>query len=192
MIDSGSSNIYLTINAPKQRVDRNAPTVCVGMADWTTQLSSASCELAFPHLPEGFPKSGHVMPGFTEILIGIGAMCDTGYTVTFSVSVFTTYNQHGTPIIHGWRYQNRFWLWRMLLLPEKATVPLPTSIPLSMHTYLQAFSAYDLTSVEALIRYFHAAAVFPVRDTWIKAIQAGKFRSWPGLTLKNTTKYWPM
>ena len=71
-------------------------------------------------------------------------------------------------------------------------VPLPTSSLPPMHTYLQAFSAYDLTSVEALIRYFHAAAVFPVRDTWMKTIQAGNFRSWPGLTLKNTTKYCPM
>ena len=80
----------------------------------------------------------------------------------------------------------------MLLPPEKATVPLPTSSPPLMHTYLQAFSAYDLTSVEALIRYFHAAAGFPVQDTGIKAIQAGNFRSWPGHTLQNATKYCPM
>jgi hypothetical protein len=56
---------------------------------------------------------------------------------------------------------------------------------------LAAFSAYDLPSVNALVRYFHAAAGFPVRDTWLKAIKAGNFKSWPGLTLQNASKYCP-
>ena len=113
VIDLGASNIYLTMNVPKQRVDRNAPTLRVGTADGTLQVSSASCDLALPHLLADFPKSGHVMPGFTENLVGIGVMCDAGYTVTFSASVVTIYNQHETPLIHGWRNQNGPQLWRM-------------------------------------------------------------------------------
>ena len=58
-------------------------------------------------------------------------------------------------------------------------------------TTLQAFSAYDIPSVEALIRYFHAAEGFPVRDTWLKAIKAGNFASWPGLTYQNLAKSFP-
>ena len=131
------------------------------------------------------------MPGFTENLVWIGVRCDTGYTVTFSASVVTIYNQHGTLVIHGWRDQNGPWILRLSLLPDKTVVPLPTSSPPTMHTSLQSFSAYDLPSVEALVRYFHAAAGFPVRDTYIKAIQAGKSKSWPGLTLQNATKYFP-
>ena len=101
MIDSGASNIYQTINAPKQRVDSNAPTVRVGTTDVIPQVPFASCDLALPHLPAKFPKSGHIMPGFTENLVGIGAICDAGYTVTFSASVVTIYNQHGALVIHG-------------------------------------------------------------------------------------------
>ena len=56
---------------------------------------------------------------------------------------------------------------------------------------LEAYSAYDLPSVEALIRYFHAAAGYPVRSTWLTAISAGNYSSWPGLTLANATKYCP-
>ena len=48
-----------------------------------------------------------------------------------------------------------------------------------------------LPSVEALIRYFHAAAGFPVRDTWLRAIKTGNFTSWPVLTYQNATKYCP-
>ena len=39
VIDSGASNIYLTINAPKQQVDSNAPTVHVGTADRTLEIN---------------------------------------------------------------------------------------------------------------------------------------------------------
>ena len=132
------------------------------------------------------------MPGFTENLVGIGAMCDAGYTVTFSVSVVTIYNQHGTVFIHRWWDQNGPRLWHMSLLPDKATVPLPTSSPPPMHTSLQAFSDYDLPSVEYLLQYFHITADFPVQDTWIKAVQAGNFKSWPGLTFQNANKYFTM
>ena len=54
-------------------------------------------------------------------------------------------------------------------------------------TNLRAYSAYDLSSMEALVRYFHAAAGFPVRTTWLKAIKVGNYRTWPVLTLANAT-----
>ena len=66
VIDSGASNIYLTVNAPKQQVDKKAPTVRVSTADGTPQVSSASCDFALPHIPADFPKSGHVMPGLLK------------------------------------------------------------------------------------------------------------------------------
>ena len=57
---------------------------------------------------------------------------------------------------------------------------------------LEAYSAYDLPSVAALIRYFHTAVGYPVRSTWLTAISAGNYSSWPGLTLANATKYCPL
>ena len=56
---------------------------------------------------------------------------------------------------------------------------------------IEGFSAYDLPSVEALVVYFCAAAGYPVRDTWLKAIKAGNYESWPVLTYINATKYCP-
>ena len=57
---------------------------------------------------------------------------------------------------------------------------------------LEAFSAYDLPSVEALVIYFHATAGYPVRDMCIKAFNAGNYESWPGLTYNNATSYCPL
>ena len=67
-----------------------------------------------------------------------------------------------------------------------------TNSPGVTTTSLKAYSAYDLPSVEALVRYFHAAAGYPVKDTWLKTIRAGNYSTWPGLTLQNTTKYCPV
>ena len=50
---------------------------------------------------------------------------------------------------------------------------------------------YDLPSMEALVRYMHAAAGLPVRSTWLKAIKNRNFNSWPGLTYNNAAKYCP-
>ena len=78
----------------------------------------------------------------------------------------------------------------MYLLPYETSTPDITA-PNDQQSTLKAFSAYDLPSVEALIRYFHAAAGFPVRYTWPKSIEAGNFDLWPGLTFQNATKYCP-
>ena len=45
--------------------------------------------------------------------------------------------------------------------------------------------------MEALVRYFHAAAGYPVKDTWLHAIKAGNYASWPVLTYHNAAKYCP-
>ena len=37
----------------------------------------------------------------------------------------------------------------------------------------------------------HAACGFPVKSTWIKAIEAGNFQGWPLLTTKRVKKYYP-
>ena len=76
----------------------------------------------------------------------------------------------------------------MSLLPDETSTPDITA-PNAQQSTLKAFSSYDLPSVEALIRYFHAAVGFPVRDTWLRAIKAGNFYFWPGITYQNATKY---
>ena len=66
-----------------------------------------------------------------------------------------------------------------------------TAVPYASDNYsnLQALSAYELTSVEALVNYFHAATGFPVKSTWLDDIKDGNFASWPGLTYQNAAKY---
>ncbi|KAL7542248.1 hypothetical protein ACHAWF_007125 [Thalassiosira exigua] len=71
-------------------------------------------------------------------------------------------------------------MWYFNLLPDEEEL-----------SHLEAFSAYDLPSVEALVRFFHAAAGFLVRDTWLRAIKNGNYDSWPGLTYNTAARYCP-
>ena len=99
------------------------------------------------------------------------------------------YYQSNSPILTGWREKNGARLWRIALSPTPGELP---GISYNAdQTNLQAYSAYDLPIVEALVRYFHAAAGFTVRTTWLKAIKVGNYRTWPGLTLANDTAYCP-
>ena len=50
---------------------------------------------------------------------------------------------------------------------------------------------FELPSTENKIKYMHAAAVFPVKETWIRAVRAGNYTTWPGLSVKSIRKYCP-
>ena len=129
------------------------------------------------------------MPGFATTLVGIGPICDAGFTVTFSDTRVIVRDKENDPVLTGWREQQGPKLWHFNLLPEPQDVPTPTAA--CRTTSLGAFSAYDMPSVQALVRYYHAAAGFPVRDTWLTYIKAGNYSTWPGLTYRNAAKYCP-
>ncbi len=52
-------------------------------------------------------------------------------------------------------------------------------------------NVYNLPSTAKIIRFLHAAAGFPVKDTWIAAINAGNYSTWPGLTAKAIRRHFP-
>ena len=129
------------------------------------------------------------MPGFHHTLIGVGPLCDSNCTVTFRREAVIVRDNQGTPVLIGWRDASGPRLWIIALQPGEANLPrMPHTANLAT---LAAHSAYDLPSVAALIRYFHAAAGYPVRSIWLKAISAGNYSWWPGLTLSNATNYCP-
>ena len=129
------------------------------------------------------------MPFFRHILIGLAPIYDAECKVTFTKHNVIIYDQGGSPILTGWRERNRARLWRIALTPTPEKLPnMPNSAD---HKNLKAYSAYDLPSAEALIWYFHTAAEFPVRTTWLKDIKMGNYCTWTGLTLANATSYCP-
>ena len=135
----------------------------------------------------------HIMTGFQHSLLGIGIMCDKDCRVLFIKRRIITCNKRGKPFLTRWRELTGSKLWRVSLRPELDDVKPcpPDDVDSLQETTLEACSACDLPSVEALVRYFHAAAGYPVKDTWLKAIKAGNYVSWSGLILAKATKYCP-
>ena len=52
-----------------------------------------------------------------------------------------------------------------------------------------ANSIYECETTGQLIHFYHATMGYPVTSTWCKAIDAGYFRGWPGLTSKRGRKF---
>ncbi len=50
-------------------------------------------------------------------------------------------------------------------------------------------NVYSLLSIPHTISYLHAAAGFPVKETWLDAIKAGNYVTWPGLTTTAVRKH---
>ena len=129
------------------------------------------------------------MPTFKHNLFGVGKLCDNGCRVLFDTHAVTVFNkQDDSILLQGWRETTGAKLWRFSLLPEDQPQTHTTPAALTT-TPLLALNAGDLPSVGALVHYLHAAAGFPVKSTWLAAIKAGNYASWPGLTYANAAKY---
>ena len=50
---------------------------------------------------------------------------------------------------------------------------------------------YELPSIGRAVRYLHAAAEFPTKSSWIKAIRKGDYLSWPLINVQNMSKHFP-
>ena len=50
---------------------------------------------------------------------------------------------------------------------------------------------HELKTKPDLVRYYHAAAGFPTKPSWLAAIRNGHYRTWPGLDATIAAKYFP-
>ena len=152
------------------------------VANGQVATSATKVKLPIPQLAAELPTTGYTMNTFTNILIGVGPICDANCTLVFKKQDFTVISPEGNPILQGWREKKLPPLWRIALkINDRGKQKYTTTnqkIP-------EAHSAYDLPSIEVLVRYMHAAAGFPVKSTWLKVIKNGNFESWPGLTYNN-------
>jgi hypothetical protein len=52
-------------------------------------------------------------------------------------------------------------------------------------------SLTPIPNTKQVIAWYHAAAGYPAKATWIKAIDAGFYATWPMLTSKAVRKHFP-
>ena len=174
--DTGASGIYLTLKAPCANINPAALQVVVGTVGGPPHRYSASYDVNIT-MPV---TKVHIMPNFHHNMMGIGPLCDNCCRVLFEKNMLLFFTKDDTIILYGWHEPSRAKLWKFSLRPEDHP-----SVPPEWSSGPTALNAHDLPSVGSLVRYLHAATGFSVKSTWLTAIKAGNYASWPGLTYAN-------
>jgi hypothetical protein len=136
--------------------------------------------LPFPNLPAKALEA-HVFPGLNDqALLSIGTFCDAGCTATFTATeVIITLG--GQVVLSGRRQPPGLW---------KTAINKPLEKE-KQNPWQKANGAYTTQLWSNAIKFMHAACFSPTTATWTKAIDAGAFQSWPGLTSKAVRQLLP-
>ena len=167
----------------------------VGVDNGGTSSRVHETEFPIPHLSKQAKKAD----SFTDCptsLLSVGKTADDGTISVFTKEGVTVYNEKevlitckGTRILIRTRdSRSRYRIplvqqqvqWQPRRPSQKARVELR-----------QANSVYDLPSTWQAIKCMHAVYGYPVKSTWLKAIQSGNFVGWSLLKTKNVQKYYP-
>jgi hypothetical protein len=150
----------------------------VTLPDGIIIQSTHTAILSLPGMPSSANKA-HLFPRhFKHSLISVGHLCDHGCEIVFSAPIVTV-RKGGTSLFVGWR-DHASGLWRIDLTGQPTnTLSRPNA----------ANNVYKKRSISDIIAYLHAACFSPVKDTWLKAIAAGNFSSWPVFSVDNVRKH---
>jgi hypothetical protein len=186
VIDSGATSYFFPeeLDLPKKgKSDKE-----VFLPDNSSLQASYKTELPFEQLSNK-AREADILPGLKTPLISVKKLAEEGYTTIFhpgeegvtihkkdTITIATT----EPPVLQVSKSRGvKLWTTSAQYKTKKERAKE------------QANNAYDLPSIKQTVRYLHAAAGFPVKDTWIKAIEAGNFNTWPTITPKTVQRYFP-
>ena len=128
-------------------------------------------------------QEADILPGLKRPLMSVNTMSNEGYTTVFHPGKKSaTVHKPGTfrilptdkPVLTG---INSNGLWTV----STKEIDIKENIN----------HAYSIPSTKGKIRFLHAAAGFPTKETWLKAIKAGNYVTWPGITTKTVNRHFP-
>ena len=155
-------------------------------------------------------KDVHIVRGINSNLINTGKFIDANYAWVFDNDEVGIYDKTNTKIIttraavlKGWRSPHDN-LWHIPLVKPGKSVAEGTediiAVAQSPQEILRSqpvgapeelYNVYELKTKPELVRFYHAAAGFPTKPTWLEAIRNNHYASWPGLNAKDVAKYFP-
>jgi hypothetical protein len=156
--------------------------------------------LLLPQLPHT-AKKAHIIPGLANrSLLSVVQLVDADCSVTFDKTKVEIL--HNREKILEEQRNTRNGLWTVDLQDNNSRPPRDGKkggttrlqahgAPQATLNPYEAHSVYECTNKRDLVRCLHAAAFSPVQDTWLKAIRAGHFATWPGLAEDLVRKHLP-
>ena len=167
----------------------------------------AATEIAeYPFNVRDPAKQLHITPGITtNSLLSTNKFADANYITIFDKEEVNIYDANDTiitvtrgAILRGFKCPDK--LWRIPLVDmvrnnntETVIVNRPPTefLPERPPPVDAIHNVYELKTQPELVRYYHAAAGFPTKPTWIRAIKNNHYASWPGLTAHAVSRHYP-
>jgi hypothetical protein len=138
----------------------------------------------------------NIMPNLHSTLISMPKMADYGYIAVFDKTeariydgTTTTITALGEPIIVAPQcYDTGLWKMELNLNYEV----LGTACPIQFIAGVDKANAiFDLPNNRKTLKYLHASVGFPAKETFLAAVRAGNYATWPGLTTTLIAKHFP-
>lgn len=134
-----------------------------------------TADLDIPGLSQA-ATTAHIFPQLTNTLIFISQLCDNGCEENITANDVII--QHNNATILDATRDDDTGLW-MLVTKKRHS---------KQHT---ANNIQHCDTKSDLVKYFHQCCFSLVTATWLKAVKAGYFTKWPGLTCDLINKHLP-
>ncbi len=132
---------------------------------------------------------------FPTSLMSVGKTSDDGMVLVFTKEGINVFKEEDVlitckrePILIGIR-DNQGWYWIPLMQQRGHWQPWCPSKQ-AWKALWQANSVYNLPSTKQAIKWMHAICGYPIKLTWLKAINVGNYVGSPMLTEHNVQRGW--
>ena len=156
----------------------------VEQPDGTIMQATHTAKLAIDHLPDAV-RHAYVFPEMqNKCLLALGTFCDNGYEIHLTIShIYITHLTDPALSLVGHRdLVSKMWTVNIDNNPNQTAARVQS-------TRLMANNVYEYKKKKDIVTYLHKAAFSPVKSTWLRAIQAGFYTTWPGLTPELVDKH---
>ncbi len=165
------------------------------MANGETSKATHVTQLPLPQLSQEAAKA-NTFKKFSASLMSVGKTSDNctisvftrrGVTVHTDKYVGITYK--GEPILIGVRDKQRQYC--IPLMEQRRQWQPQQPSRKAKKALNEANSRNNLPSTEQAIKWMHAVCGYPVKSTWLKAVEERNYIGWPMLNTRNIKKYYP-
>ena len=209
VVDSGATSSVGTADDKCRRTGRASSKVFILPGGQTVSASEVA---EYPFKVREPASEVHITPDITSnSLMSTSKFADVDYITIFDKDEVNIYDSNDVKItvtrgaiLRGWRCPTTG-LWRVPLVPtmrkenvnnvntQTALLSKPPTefLPNRPPPTEAVANVYELKTQPEMIRYYHAAAGFPTKPTWLAAIKNNHYASWTGLTYEGVSKYFP-